>query len=114
MSGNTFENRAIASEAGKKSRRGPAKLNTEVKGMISNLIENLYEDVIDNLDDLNTREKAQLLAKLFEYDVPKMRAIAATFENKEPLVIIFQNASKEYEFDKNGKSIKKIPCESEG
>lgn len=103
----------LAAEAGRKGKRGPAKYSEETREMVAKLIEKLYSNVIDDLDNLDTKEKALILAKLFEYQIPKIRYNQVDIETNEQPVIIFQNASKDYKFDKDGKSTKKIPCEPE-
>lgn len=62
-----------ASEAGKKSKRGPSATTTEVKQIITNLVEKLQTDIFDNLNKLEPKEKADLLTKLIEYVIPKQR-----------------------------------------
>jgi uncharacterized protein YaaW (UPF0174 family) len=71
---NAFENRELAAEAGRKSKRGPGKKTREMKKMLADLMEKLYESVNDDLDQLDIKDKAVLLTRLAEYNVPKMRA----------------------------------------
>lgn len=73
MSG--FNNKEVAAAAGRKSRRGANKATVEAREMIANLTDLLYEDLKNNLDDLDTKDKAQLFPKLLEYRVAKLRSV---------------------------------------
>ena len=55
------------------------------------LINELDEDVLNNLDDLYTKAKSQLLVKLIEYRVPKINLTHINIDNDERPVIVFQN-----------------------
>lgn len=52
------------------------------KEKVKDLFDKLYSDVIDNLDDLDTKEKAHLLTKLIEYQVPKIRSVEGNMDIK--------------------------------
>lgn len=79
-------------EAGKKSKRGQAATTKEVKQMISDLVEKLHSEVIENIDQLEAKEKAELLTKLVEYVIPKQKHTFQTNDftgtdpfNKDPM-----------------------------
>ena len=66
-------NKELASASGKKSKRGEGKITKEVKQMIIDLTNELYQDVARNKNELDTNQKAGLLMKLFEYQVSKAK-----------------------------------------
>lgn len=92
-----------ASEAGKKSKRGPAKLTSDVKEAISLLVDDLQKDLATNLNKLEPREKADLLVKLLEYVIPKQRANSNTFigeageVNSDPLAVFRKALNSDHE-----------------
>jgi len=51
------------------------KITKEVKAMIVDMTNKLYQDVINNINELDTNQKASLLMKLIEYRVPKLRSV---------------------------------------
>jgi len=73
----TFNNREIASAAGRKSKRGPGKFNKKVKDTIATLAERLLEDVLENLDELDANQKANLMVKVVEYIQPRLKSVGA-------------------------------------
>ena len=75
-----FDNIERAREAGRKSKRGPSKVSGQTKEKIAQLVETLFDDVMNNMDDLETKDKANLLVKLIEYEIPKRRAVESTVE----------------------------------
>ncbi len=81
MPGQTFKTiPGLASEAGKKSRRGPSKVSGQTKEKIARLVDKLFDDVMGDMDSLETKDKANLLVKLIEYEIPKRRAVESTVE----------------------------------
>ncbi len=66
-------NKELAAASGKKSKRGEGKITKEVKQMIIDLTNELYQDVARNKNELDTNQKAGLLMKLFEYQVSKAK-----------------------------------------
>lgn len=71
----TFENREIASRAGKKSRRGGNQFTHEAKDLMQKVTNRLLKDVMEGLDDLSTKDKANFLSKIMDFTIPKQRAV---------------------------------------
>ena len=80
-------NKELASKNGKKSKRGEAKLTKDVKEMVKELTEQLYSDVTSNIKELDTNQKAQLLVKLIDYQLPKLKAIESRTDNTGNIII---------------------------
>ncbi|MBC8486426.1 MAG: hypothetical protein H8D45_10350 [Bacteroidetes bacterium] len=93
---NTFENKEIASIAGKASKRGKDKLTYEVKQLIGEIIKRNLEILQRDLDKMTKAEKWNILVKLAEYKFQKQSRVYSTVEQVEPTTIVFENVSKEY------------------
>ena len=65
-----------AKVAGKKSKRGPAKiLSPNTKEKLNILYEGLLDDLIVNQNDLSNSEKIKLIQIISNYIVPKTKPI---------------------------------------
>lgn len=65
----------LAAENGRKGKRGPSRINVEAAEIITNLTQRLYVSVMNNWQDLETKDQAMLLAKLMDYILPKKRSV---------------------------------------
>lgn len=68
-------NKELAAENGRKTKRGPSRINVEAAEIITNLTQRLYVSVMNNWQDLETKDQAMLLAKLMDYIIPKKRSV---------------------------------------
>ena len=66
-------NKELASASGKKSKRGEGKITKEVKQMITDLTNALFNEVFSNLSEIEYYQKANILLKLFEYQTPRLK-----------------------------------------
>lgn len=56
------------------------KVNTKVKALITNLVENSFESVKLEFDQLEGRDKVRLWVDMLPYLVPKMQSVQAGFD----------------------------------
>lgn len=89
-----------ARNAGKKSKRGPAK-EVPVKTHMALLFEDLIQDLIKNKNKLSIQQKIRLVQLLSNYIVPKTRSIddyTVAEKNYKDLII---NWEEEKNYHKN-------------
>jgi hypothetical protein len=101
-------NKELASKNGKKSKRGEAKLTKDVKEMVKELTEQLYSDVTSNIKELDTNQKAQLLVKLIDYQLPKLKAIENKTDNTGNIIIDLGGGLTEPIINKNETPFERI------
>lgn len=74
-------NSDTAREAGKKSKRGKARLGQELKEKLEQLSNEIVETI--KIEELSNSEKVRLLATVCSYILPKYKASNALDLNKE-------------------------------
>ena len=70
-----FDNKKTASEAGKKSKRGPAKTTQETRRVLTEVMGGQVDNIESALNDLFKRDKLkylQIMQNLMQYAVPKL------------------------------------------
>jgi hypothetical protein len=70
-----FDNKKTASEAGAKSKRGPAKTTQETRRVLTEVMGGQLDNIESALDDLYKRDKLkylQVMQNLMQYAVPKL------------------------------------------
>jgi hypothetical protein len=93
-------NSDTARDAGKKSKRGKARLGQEIKEKLEQLSTELIESI--DLEELSTSDKVRLLGIVCSYILPKYKATAAPDVSSEfPQEISIQI------IDNNGEVIKR-------
>lgn len=68
-------NSEIASKAGKKSKRGENKITSDVKAMIIKLVEDNFEDIMEDMGYLESKDKVKAWLDLVNYILPKQRSV---------------------------------------
>lgn len=75
-------NSDTASEAGKKSKRGKARLAQELKERLEQLSNELIESI--KIDELSSSDRVRLLGIVCSYILPKYKAATAPDSKDEP------------------------------
>ena len=75
-------NSDTAREAGKKSKRGKARLGQELKEKLEQLSNEIVETI--KIEELSNSEKVRLLATVCSYILPKYKAATAPDPRGEP------------------------------
>ena len=89
-------NSDTAREAGKKSKRGKARLGQELKERLEQLSNELIESI--KIEELSSSDRVRLLGIVCSYILPKYKATAAPYK-EEPQEFVIQI------IDSNGKDI---------
>lgn len=89
-------NSDTAREAGKKSKRGKARLGQELKERLEQLSNELIESI--KIEELSSSDRVRLLGIVCSYILPKYKATAAPIKD-EPKEFVIQI------IDSNGKDI---------
>ena len=89
-------NSDTAREAGKKSKRGKARLGQELKERLEQLSNDLIESI--KIDELSSSDRVRLLGIVCSYILPKYKATTAPYKD-EPQEFVIQI------IDSNGKEI---------
>ena len=89
-------NSDTAREAGKKSKRGKARLGQELKERLEQLSNELIESI--NIEGLSSSDRVRLLGIVCSYILPKYKATTAPYKD-EPQEFVIQI------IDSNGKDI---------
>ena len=89
-------NSDTAREAGKKSKRGKARLGQELKERLEQLSNELIESI--KIEELSSSDRVRLLGIVCSYILPKYKATTAPYKD-EPQEFVIQI------IDSNGKDI---------
>ena len=89
-------NSDTAREAGKKSKRGKARLGQELKERLEQLSNELIESI--KIEELSSSDRVRLLGIVCSYILPKYKATTAPYKD-EPQEFVIQI------IDSNGKEI---------
>ena len=89
-------NSDTAREAGKKSKRGKARLGQELKERLEQLSNDLIESI--KIEELSSSDRVRLLGIVCSYILPKYKATTAPYKD-EPQEFVIQI------IDSNGKEI---------
>ena len=68
-------NKQTAAEAGRKSKRGPAKTTEDLRKRVKNLIDDNYEQIQKDLAVLKPKERVDAWLRLLEYSLPKQARV---------------------------------------
>lgn len=63
----------------------PNKLTTEVRKKISDALSNSIENLESDLSTLSTKERLDLVAKLLNFILPKLKEVEINTDDKEPI-----------------------------
>ena len=79
-------------KTGGRKKGTPNKVTTDLRTQISELIDNNFENIQSDIDNLEPKERLDFLGKLFEYSLPKLNRTEidtniSLLENREPFNI---------------------------
>lgn len=70
---------------GGRTQGTPNRLTTEVRKKISDALNNSIENLESDLATLNTKERLEVVAKLLNFILPKLKEIDINTDEKEPI-----------------------------
>jgi len=75
-------NKETASKAGKKSSRkgSPNKSVRDLRELLKTLLDDTYEQIIEDLKELEPKDRINAYIKLIEYAIPKMQKVEQTID----------------------------------